>query len=274
MRRLSRFGAAVLVTVAAMSARAKELETPIDLASLSEIGSTYVADDETADVPFSDVAYGNASAANRFYLTGIVGASFGTLQSGGFNTAGGFDNIGQANDSLLTAGGAVGMAFARDNGQLRVEVEGRGRNALTGLTNSFEPPAPTFFYSVRATDGWSVMSNVWRDWYLTKRLGVYGGGGIGAGGYRLSVDDTVVSGYGHVGAFAWQVGAGATYQLTDRATIDLGYRFFDTATGALPLHLGGPVGPPAGSYLSNYYASELLVSVRLYEPFRGLRDRR
>ena len=207
--------------------------------------------------------------SRRFYITGIIGASFGTLQSGGINTEGDFPNTGRATDSLLTAGGAIGMAFDRDNGLLRLEVEGRGRDALQGSTNSFEPPTPTYFYSVRATDGWSVMTNAWRDWNLTERLGFYTGGGIGAGGYRLSVDDSVVSGYGHVGGFAWQAGTGTTYRITNRTTIDLGYRFFDTVSDSLPLTAGGPGGPPAGSYVSNFYASELLLSVRIYEPFRS-----
>ncbi len=207
--------------------------------------------------------------SRRFYITGIIGASFGALQSGGINNEGNFPNTGRATDSLLTAGGAIGTAFDRDNGLLRLEVEGRGRDALQGSTNSFEPPTPTYFYSARASDGWSVMTNAWRDWELTERLGFYGGGGIGAGGYRLSVDDSVVSGYGHVGGFAWQAGTGTTYRLTNRTTIDLGYRFFETVPDSLPLTLGGPGGPPAGSYVSNFYASELLLSVRIYEPFRS-----
>jgi len=207
--------------------------------------------------------------SRRFYITGIIGASFGTLQSGGINNEGNFANTGRATDSLLTAGGAIGTAFDRNNGLLRLEVEGRGRDALQGSTNSFEPPTPDYFYSVRASDGWSVMTNAWRDWHLTERLGFYGGGGIGAGGYRLSVDDSVVSGYGHVGGFAWQAGTGTTYRITNRTTIDLGYRFFETVPDSLPLTLGGPGGPPAGSYVSNFYASELLLSVRIYEPFRS-----
>lgn len=268
MSRAHVFGA-VLVLVSASSMAIAE--AAIDLTSLTEIGSSYVSDDNSPDLPLSDVKYASQLPDRRFYLTGIVGASFGTLQSGGFNTAGGFENIGQASDNLFTAGGAAGMAWARSNGQVRLEVEGRGRDALTGITNSFAPPTPVFFYEVRATDGWSVMSNIWRDWNLTRRLGVYGGGGIGAGGYRLTVDDTVVSGSGHVTGFAWQVGVGTTFKLTDRATIDLGYRFFDTMTGGIQLQDSG--GFPAGSYLSNYYASELLLSVRIYEPFRGFRSR-
>jgi opacity protein-like surface antigen len=207
--------------------------------------------------------------SRRFYITGIIGASFGTLQSGGTNTEGGFLNTGRATDGLLTAGGAAGLAFDRANGMMRLEVEGRGRDALSGMTNSFEPPTPSYFYTARATDGWSVMANAWRDWHVTERLGFYGGGGIGAGGYRLTVDDSVVSGYGHVGGFAWQAGTGTTYRITERATIDLGYRFFDTVSDSLPLTVNGSGGFPAGSYVSNFYASELLLSLRIYEPFRG-----
>lgn len=204
-------------------------------------------------------------SGRRFYITGIIGASFGSLQSGGINEAGNFPNTGRATDSLFTAGGAVGTAIDRDDGMLRLEVEGRGRDALQGYTNSFEPPVPTYFYSVRAVDGWSVMANAWRDWQLTERFGVYTGGGIGAGGYRLTVSDGVVSGYGHMAGFAWQAGTGTTFQLTERTTLDLGYRFFDTVSDSLPLSTGGV---PVGSYVSNFYASELLLSVRIYEPFR------
>lgn len=212
---------------------------------------------------------GDDHPSRRFYISGILGASFGTLQSGGLNSQGSFLNTGRATDSLLTAGAAAGVAIDRASGLLRLEVEGRGRDALSGLTNSFAPPVPDYFYSVRAVDGWSVMANAWRDWHLTERLGFYGGGGIGAGGYRLTVDDGVVSGYGHMGGFAWQAGTGTTYRLTDRTTIDLGYRFFDTVSDALPLTLNGSGGMPAGGYVSNFYASELLLSVRIYEPFRN-----
>lgn len=210
---------------------------------------------------------GDGHAGRRFYIAGIIGASFATLQSGGTNTAGDFPNTGRASANLLTAGGALGTAIDREAGLLRLEVEGRGRDLLTGQTNSFEPPTPTFFYSVRAADGWSVMANAWREWYLNDRLGFYGGGGIGAGGYRLTVDDGVVSGYGHVGGFAWQAGTGTTLRLTQRTTLDLGYRFFDTVSDGLPLTISGaPVS--GGNYQSNFYASELLLSVRIYEPFR------
>ncbi len=251
------------------------------VSAMPSVGSDEIGLDSHLLTPVADVGAFEGQAvgccdeldadcpSRRFYITGIIGASFGTLQSGGINTEGNFPNTGRATDSLLTAGFAGGMAFDRANGLLRLEVEGRGRDALQGSTNSFEPPTPSYFYSVRAADGWSVMTNAWRDWYLTERLGFYGGGGIGAGGYRLTVNDTVVSGYGHVGGFAWQAGTGTTYQLTEWTTIDLGYRFFDTVSDSLPLTVIGSGGAPAGSYVSNFYASELLLSVRIYEPFRS-----
>ena len=229
-----------------------------DQASDSQPGCCDVSGDCDTGIP-----------ARRFYITGIIGASFGTLQSGGINTAGNFANTGRATESLLTAGAAIGTAFERSNGLLRLEVEGRGRDLLAGQTNSFQPPTPTLFYQTRVADGWSVMANAWRDWDLTERLGVYGGGGIGAGGYRLTVDDDVVSGYGQMTAFAWQAGTGTTFQLTERTTLDLGYRFFDTVSSSLPLTANGSGGMPAGTYRSNFYASELLLSVRIYEPFRS-----
>lgn len=201
--------------------------------------------------------------AVQFYISGIVGGSFATLSSGGTNTAGiPTPNTGAASAELFTAGGAFGAAFERSNGLLRAELEGRGRDRLLGETASVEPLA------VEATDGWSVMANLWRDYSFTDRLGVYGGGGIGAGGYRISVEDApgVVSGSSTATDFAWQAGCGVTYRVGSRVTLDLGYRFFDLGTASTPLLLGD--GSPAGDYTSAFSASEILLSVRIYEPFR------
>ena len=204
---------------------------------------------------------------SRWYLSGIVGGSFATLTSGGRNTAeGGFDNAGSITDTLFTAGGAVGMAFARPSGQLRAEVEGRGREMLAGTTRGFQPPAATTLYDVQAADGWSVTANLWRDFYATDRLGVYAGGGIGGGGYQLSVSDGLVAGEAPVGGFAWQAGGGAFYRINSRVTLDLGFRFFQIAQTTVALE-DLATSDPSGTYTSMFAASELLLSVRIYEPF-------
>lgn len=204
----------------------------------------------------------------RFYLSGIVGDAFTTVSSGGFNTAGGSPvaNTGAAANDLLAIGGAVGMSAARSDGEVRFELEALGRGALDGVTDSVFPPQE---YAVRVDDSWTVMANLWRDYSFSDRLGVYGGGGIGAGGYRIAVNDLTVSGNDIAAAFAWQVGTGITWRIGPRATLDFGYRFIDLGTVSTPLALGD--GSPAGNYTSDLSASQWMLSVRIYEPFAGLR---
>jgi len=81
------------------------------------------------------------------------------------------------------------------------------------------------------------------------------------------------SGSSVVNTFAWQVGTGVTYQLNDRITFDTGYRFLAMTPGSTPLALanGGVSGQPVGSSTSAFSASELLLSIRIYEPFRNWR---
>ena len=69
-------------------------------------------------------------------------------------------------------------------------------------------------------------------------------------------------------AFAWQVGAGVTWRVGPRITLDLGYRFLDLGTVSTPLALDGT---PAGDYTSALTASQWLLGVRIYEPFAVLR---
>jgi opacity protein-like surface antigen len=77
----------------------------------------------------------------------------------------------------------------------------------------------------------------------------------------------LVSANDRVSNFAWQAGGGIIYDISQRASLDLGYRFFSisesTATGEL-------IGVPF-DYQTNFAASELLLQVRIYEPFRRWR---
>jgi len=163
----------------------------------------------------------------------------------------------------------------------KMEVEGRARGPMHGQT-AFEVGSTTTEsasvpLNVTATQGWSAMTNFWRDYFFTDRLGVYGGGGFGVGGYQYSMQGSDVriplAGSSIVNTFAWQVGTGVTYQLSDRVTFDTGYRFFAMTPGSTPLAVtsGGVIGQPVGSYTSAFSASELLLSVRIYEPFRNWR---
>ncbi len=64
------------------------------------------------------------------------------------------------------------------------------------VTNSFPgPPEPIiFFYDAKSSDNWSTLANLWLDVAVSERLWLYGGGGLGAAGTHLTVDDTEVHG--------------------------------------------------------------------------------
>lgn len=268
------WGAAITIGISAGGSLADDVGPPIDLPAFGAVASAAPVD--TADLPVETVARWSEPAARRFYLTGIIGASFATLATGGAVDLAGdrYPMDGSINDTLFTAGGAAGVAFDRANGMLRAEFEARGRDVLQGQNNLYQPDG-SFFDNpqVRATDGWSTMANLWRDFDVGERAGIYAGGGIGAGGYRfISVMPPPPIATSGVTEFAWQAGGGVTYAFTERLTLDLGYRFFAIGTGSSPVTApANPFGDFGGSATSSFTASELLLSVRVYEPFRNWR---
>ena len=218
-------------------------------------------------------------AANAdFYVSGMIGTSFATLTDTFHDNYAGSD--GSINGSLFTAGGAAGYGFYRENGRLRLEIEGRGRDVLSTqagvVTEDFSNTTVW-----RASNGWSVLANVWRDVNLTEKVAVYAGGGIGGGGYdyshtnQLKVEQftETFAASASVATFAWQAGGGTAYALTDRITLDVGYRFFQIANGTSTATVSFAPGPPVGSEVvaSAFSASELFFAIRIYEPFRNWR---
>ena len=200
------------------------------------------------------------SNCRQFYLSGIVGADFATFDkvSGNPTTV--------PNQSIFTGGAAAGVRYLRDNGALRLEFEGRGRDQVSATSGDAVDNITT-----RATDGWSAMVNVWRDYKPYDSFGLYAGGGIGAGGYRWTTGGngigSLVSGNDRISNFAWQAGGGLFYEISKRATVDLGYRFFSISESTAEFSF---IGLPATAP-TNFAASELLLQVRIYEPFRGWR---
>lgn len=213
---------------------------------------------ESCDSPLSCCDQG--SNCRQFYLSGIVGADFATFDkvSGNPTTV--------PNQSIFTGGAAAGVRYLRDNGALRLEFEGRGRDQVSATSGDAVDNITT-----RATDGWSAMVNVWRDYKPYDSFGLYAGGGIGAGGYRFTIGGngigSLVSGNDRISNFAWQAGGGLFYEISKRATVDLGYRFFSISESTADwINVTGPVTTP-----TNFAASELLLQLRIYEPFRGWR---
>lgn len=228
---------------------------------------------------------GRKSVAQRLYVAGIVGGSFATLATPlGPNGTGTGDPSPSpaANQSLFTAGGAIGLAFEALDRDWRVEFEGRGRNNLvSNRTSTFDSAGSpeTYRFTTTAKNGWSTMVNLWRDYELSDRWTMYVGGGIGAGGYQFNyqkfdpADNAQIYTSPYVSAFAWQAGGGTAYAITDRITLDIGYRFFQIANGTSTAVISYVPGPPVGSEVvgSAFSASELFFAFRIYEPFRNWR---
>ncbi len=293
MRRVFVVAAALVVSTGSVGVRATDSGSEIDLTSLSELGGTYTADTTTGESSFADVAYGTPSLASRFYLSGIMGTSFARGTAGGenqvlsipgFNVAVGQN--GASDQTLFTGGAALGLALDRPMGQLRMEVEGRWRDPMYGTATGFASVNGTPIISgpldFRIGTGWSTMTNFWRDFDVNDSFSVYGGGGFGVGGYQYQTTAAVIpgiltlDGQNSVTTFAWQVGVGGVYRLNDRIEFDAGYRFFAMADTDVPIAANAALGPiavslPLGNFSSAFSASELLFTVRIYEPFRSWR---
>lgn len=284
MRLTTRVAAVVIgLAVAAPPTRADALPPAIDLSSFGHsdgaAGNAWMdaASDRADQPPIVPVVHGLDAPATQFYVSGIIGASFATVTTGGSRLF--TDTVvrqdGSANETIFTGGGAIGLALPRPSGLLRMEVEGRARGPMSGVTTLSVDGIPVADLDARATNGWSTTVNFWRDYFLTDSLGIYAGGGFGVGGYQylLQASDAdaflPLAGSTPVTTFAWQIGTGFVYEISDRITLDTSYRFFAMTPESTAIYVANSIG--VGSFSSAFSASELLLSVRIYEPFRSWR---
>ncbi|MFM7107124.1 MAG: outer membrane protein [Planctomycetaceae bacterium] len=244
----------VTLLVAALATAAMASDPTGTVIDLTRFGqeidelSTPAADDE---LPLQEVARRFTPAARQFYISGMIGPSFAAVTSPEVPEL-------ASNGTIFNAGGAIGVAFERSRGRLRLEVEGVGRSTYDAPFLATPDPNDVTVL----INNWSVMQNIWRDVMLTNRFGVYGGGGIGAGGYTLGerfVEDTVYT--TPAAAFAWQAGGGLLWEMSDRLTFDVGYRYFHIDTMQQDVLV----------FANQFAASELMFTLRLYEPFRAWR---
>ena len=205
------------------------------------------------EVPLKNVTSRKCRPQRRMYVSGILGPSFASMESLNVNGP-------KTADTVFTGGLAVGLSLERNRGRLRLETEALGRSEYFGERTSGQA-------ADRALNNWSVLGNVWRDFMLTNRFGIYGGGGLGGGGYQYSARATtgVTLSTEPVAAFAWQAGGGLVYEITERLTFDMSYRYFQIDNLSSPLS-----NQPLISLETGFASSQLMFSLRLYEPFRGL----
>ena len=139
-------------------------------------------------------------------------------------------------DSGLGVNGAVGLSL----GALRLEGELSYRQSDfdQGTLSSLTVGNTTFLFSgatgVVGGDVTSLglMANMWYDIDTGGKLKPFIGGGIGVARVDADIDSIVgipINISGDDTVFAYQVGAGVGYDVSDKVVVTLGYRFFGTA---------------------------------------------
>ncbi len=195
-----------------------------------------------------------AACAGDWYANINTGVNRAEVNSGGYNTAGGFPNTGSDHDS--TKLGLLGFSVGRSYGNVRVEAEMTGRKSDDFTTNSFAPPTPTFFYKTRVQTH-SLMVNAFYDFPINNQWSAFAGAGLGGAGIDMKTDDTVVSGSGTEINFAWQGMVGATYSFDKSNGLNFGYRYFDPGEATITLD-----GGSSGNYKANLTYHEFFVGWR------------
>lgn len=241
MSRTAMYSALVALMTIPPLGLADEIGTAVDL---SKFGQSKQDESSVWDeLSVQQVADRSGGPSHRLYVSAMLGPSLANVWSPAEDTLG-------SEDSLLAAGAALGIAFERTHGRLRIEIEGMGRDTYNGELFSF-PGDSTIL-----TNNWSAMGNIWRDIMITDRFGMYAGAGIGGGGYVLSDQvGGVVESFGSGSTLAWQGGGGLLWEITSRLTFDVGYRYFriDSINRA-------------GADPSDFGSSEIMFTLRLFEP--------
>ena len=229
-------------------AKADNSFSEIDLTSFQDIPSII----DACDVPIENVSCSTRPNCRRFYITGLWGVSAATIDDGDF-----FSYDSSAN--IFTAGIAGGISLERERGRLRLETEWLQRDFYRGTIASSRD-------SIVATENWSVLANVWRDFMITERVGCYGGGGIGGGGLTAVGDfgPTPITRTYKSSSFAWQAGGGLLYEVTDQVTFDVSYRWYQVNGLTMAGYVIGR------DYDYRYGASQVMFSLRMFEPLRSL----
>jgi len=219
------------------------------------------------------------AGAAEIYLGGALGNS--TASGTGSASSDLFDVEGDDQDSSPSYGGTLGLAFAMDEALpaiktfelpswvVRTELEfltGRDYEFLTNGVGAGDEFLTEF-------NAWTIMPNVsveipMRDpiqWLfgripVLEPMSLYGNVGIGMAAYELSATDNISrTGSQTDYNFAWQGGAGITYQLTDTISFVLGYRYLSLGTAEAVLKDINP----EGDYSIDVSSHELVSGLRL-----------
>ena len=224
--------------------------------------------------------------AADLYVTGILGLGPGTAETGGsvdFGGGGGtFSNAGSDMDSSPIYGAAFGLEVSLADVfpeswdkplpeyAMRFELEGVFGRDYELVTDSGTDP-----YLSRV-QSWSTVLNWYMDFPvhagvsklfgrvpLIEPLSFGIGAGLGLG--CTSIDSTNNAVFGKTDDFhlTWQGGAGFGYELTDRVTLGLDYRYVSLGSHDFALFTNANPNP-VGSFSADLASHELALGVRVH----------
>lgn len=168
---------------------------------------------------------------------------------------GSFANTNDDTDSSIMVGARAGLRINR----FRSDINFNYRESFRFKTDSFAPPAPSFFYKskVKLSD---AMVSAYYDILSFKKVNVFAGAGLGASFVNIKTDDTVVFGEGSDTKFAWKAEAGVEFPLSGNLSGYLNYRYADLGKAKIPLTV--PVAnTPAGTFEADLTANELAMGL-------------
>jgi opacity protein-like surface antigen len=193
------------------------------------------------------------------------------MDSGGFNNEG-FDNNGDDDDSVAMGEVVVGKLY----GPWRTELSLVKHSQFEFTTDSYQgtvpdgtptvtaleilPPdvPPTLYYYDSEIDNLTLMLSIYYDFLLgaEQRWMPYVGAGVGAARNEVEVSDGVVSGDDDDTDFAWQVGAGIGYQVSNSVDVQIGYRYVDFGKADIDFDEN------AGNFEADLFAHEVFAGMR------------
>jgi Outer membrane protein beta-barrel domain len=226
---------------------------------------------------------GQPAVAAEIYVSGALGNA-----STGGSAEAEYDGIASAKgddaDSSPAFGGSLGLAFPIDEAVptikqfempswiVRTEMEfitGRDNELITDAVGAGDK-------QVSEVDAWTLMPNLSLEvpirepvrWAfgrvpVLELMSVYANVGIGVTSIDLSSSDNLSSAKEDDFNFAWQAGAGITYELTDTTTFVLGYRYVSLGTVESDLMFLPDRDVKAGSFEVDLSSHEIMTGLRI-----------
>jgi hypothetical protein len=212
----------------------------------------------------------------------------------------GVSDSGKDTDSSPAYGGTIGLAFPIDEALpaikefempswiVRTEMEfmtGRDNELITDAAGAPEK-------HVSEVDAWTLMPNFTLEvpirepvrWAfgrvpVLELMSLYANVGLGIATIDVSSSDNVSDAEGDELSFAWQAGAGISYELTDTTTFMLGYRYVDLGTLEADLvatSQNNPQGVNVGDFSIDLTSHEIVAGLRIdlyHAPLKDMHPR-